>query len=79
MTRMIDRLEEKGLLRRSRCPHDRRLVNLEITEKGQLAMPRMRLAAMRVVNRFLEGFTKTEARQLEGYLTRMLENAPRRS
>jgi DNA-binding MarR family transcriptional regulator len=79
MTRMIDRLEEKGLLRRSRCPNDRRLVNLELTEKGSLALPQMRRIAMRVLNRFLDGFTKAEARQLEGFLIRMLENAPRGS
>jgi MarR family multiple antibiotic resistance transcriptional regulator len=77
MTRMIDRLEEKGLLRRSRDPADRRLVNLELTEKGLSAVPKMREASMRVVNRFLQGFTKPEARQLEGFLTRMLENASR--
>ena len=72
---MLDRLEEKGLLRRSRDPKDRRLVNLELTEKGLSAMPRMRQASMRVLNRFLQGFTKSEARQLEGLLTRMLDNA----
>ena len=77
MTRMIDRLEEKGLLRRSRDPGDRRLVNLELTEKGREALPRMRDVAMGVLNRFLHGFTKAEARQLEGFLARMLENAPR--
>jgi DNA-binding MarR family transcriptional regulator len=77
MTRMIDRLEEKDLLRRSRDPGDRRLVNLELTEKGSAALPRMRDVAMRVLNRFLQGFTKAEARQLESFLTRMLENAPR--
>jgi DNA-binding MarR family transcriptional regulator len=77
MTRMIDRLEEKGLLRRSRDPGDRRLVNLELTEKGSAALPRMRDVSMKVLNRFLQGFTKAEARQLEGFLTRMLENAPR--
>ena len=77
MTRMIDRLEEKGLLRRSRDPADRRLVNLELTEKGNLAVPRMREVSMKVVNRFLHGFSKPEARQLEGYLARMLENAAR--
>jgi DNA-binding MarR family transcriptional regulator len=75
MTRMIDRLEEKGLIRRSRCPDDRRLVNLELTEQGNAALPRMRNASVRVLNRFLQGFTKAEARQLEGFLTRMLENA----
>jgi DNA-binding MarR family transcriptional regulator len=77
MTRMIDRLEEKDLLRRSRDPGDRRLVNLELTEKGSAALPRMRDISMRVLNRFLQGFTKAEARQLESFLTRMLENAPR--
>jgi DNA-binding MarR family transcriptional regulator len=77
MTRMIDRLEEKGLLRRSRDPADRRLVNLELTEKGNAALPRMRDVSMKVLNRFLQGFSKAEARQLEGFLTRMLENAPR--
>jgi hypothetical protein len=28
-----------------------------------------------VLNRFLRGFSKVEARQLEGFLSRMLENA----
>lgn len=79
MTRMIDRLEEKGLLSRSRDPGDRRLVNLELTEKGIAALPRMRGCSMRVLNRFLQGFNKAEARQLEGFLTRMLENAQRGS
>jgi DNA-binding MarR family transcriptional regulator len=75
MTRMIDRLETKGLIRRNRCCDDRRMVYLELTEEGSRAYPRMREISMGVVNRFLRGFTQTEARQLEGYLTRMLENA----
>jgi DNA-binding MarR family transcriptional regulator len=75
MTRMIDRLETKGLIRRKRCSDDRRMVYLELTEEGSRAYPRMREISMGVVNRFLRGFTQSEARQLEGYLTRMLENA----
>jgi DNA-binding MarR family transcriptional regulator len=75
MTRMLDRLEEKGLIRRSRCPEDRRLVILELTERGSTALPRLRQVAVKVLNRFLQGFTKAEARQLESFLTRMLENA----
>jgi MarR family transcriptional regulator, multiple antibiotic resistance protein MarR len=75
MTRMLDRLEEKGLLRRSRDPTDRRLVNLELTEKGMDALPRMRDISIRVLNRFLQGFTRAEARQVEGLLTRIMENA----
>jgi DNA-binding MarR family transcriptional regulator len=75
MTRMIDRLETKGLIRRNRASDDRRLVYLELTDEGNRAYPRMREISMSVVNRFLRGFSQTEARQLEGYLTRMLENA----
>ncbi len=75
MTRMLDRLEAKGLIRRTRSAHDRRLMQLELTEEGRSAFPRMREIAMDVTNAFLRGFTKSEARQLEGLLTRMLENA----
>ena len=75
MTRMLDRLEGKGLIRRNRSPDDRRLVHLELTDEGRAAYPRMREASLAVANRFLRGFSKTEARQLEGLLARMLENA----
>jgi DNA-binding MarR family transcriptional regulator len=76
MTRMIDRLEEKGLLRRSRDSGDRRLVNLNLTEKGNNAIPHMRESARRVLNRLLQGFTKAKADRFEELLTRMLENVP---
>lgn len=75
MTRMIDRLESKGLIHRERCPNDRRLVYLELTEAGVAVWPRMKEVARRTLNRFLRGFTKAEARQLESFLRRMLENA----
>jgi len=75
MTRMIDRLEENGLLRRIRRLDDRRLIHLELTEKGNNAVPHMREGARRALNRLLRGFTKAEARQLERLLTRMLNNA----
>jgi DNA-binding MarR family transcriptional regulator len=75
MTRMLDRLEAKGLIRRNRSPHDRRLMHLELTDEGRAAYPRMREISLTVANRFLRGFSKAEARQLEGMLSRMLENA----
>ena len=75
MTRMLDRLEAKGLIRRTRSSQDRRLLKLELTEEGRAAYPRMREIVMNVANRFLHGFSKTEARQLENLLNRMLENA----
>jgi MarR family transcriptional regulator, multiple antibiotic resistance protein MarR len=78
MTRMLDRLESKGLLRRRRSADDRRLVHLELTDEGRAAYPRMRELSLTVANRFLRGFSRTEARQLESLLMRMLENAPGR-
>jgi DNA-binding MarR family transcriptional regulator len=75
MTRMLDRLESKGLIRRNRSAQDRRLMHLELTDEGRAAYPHMREISMAVANRFLHGFTKTEARQLESLLARMLENA----
>ena len=74
MTRMVDRLEAKGLIGRRRCPDDRRLVNLELTEAGLAALPKLRECSVRVLNHFLRGFTQEEARHLESFLGRMLQN-----
>ena len=74
MTRMMDRLEAKGLVNRRRCPEDRRLVKLELTEAGLAALPKLRECSVRVLNRLLRGFSPAEARQLEGFMVRMLQN-----
>jgi DNA-binding MarR family transcriptional regulator len=74
MTRMLDRLEAKGLISRRRCPDDRRVVKLELTEAGRAALPKMRACSVQVLNHFLRGFTQGEARQLESFLVRMLQN-----
>jgi len=74
MTRMIDRLEAKGLVNRRRCPEDRRLMKLELTEEGLAALPKLRECSVRVLNRLLRGFSLAEARQLEGFMVRMLQN-----
>jgi len=34
MTYVIDKLEQKGLLKRNACPEDRRVVHITLTEKG---------------------------------------------
>src|SRR6202165_707212 len=74
MTRMLDRLERRGLVRRVAHPNDRRASNLELTAEGKAVYPKLRASAMKVLNRSLGGFTQKEARQLESFLQRMLEN-----
>lgn len=74
MTRMLDRLEAKGLVRRTRSPDDRRLVNLELTQAGKAAYPRLREISMRVLNRSLCDFSRDEARALENLLARVGKN-----
>jgi DNA-binding MarR family transcriptional regulator len=75
MTRMLDRLERRGLVRRVPNPEDRRAFQLELTDEGRAVVPKLRSAGMKVLNRMLDGFSANEAKQLEGYLLRMLNNA----
>jgi DNA-binding MarR family transcriptional regulator len=74
MTRMLDRLEAKGLVRRTRSPDDRRLVRLELTQAGKAAYPRLREISRRVLNRSMSDFTLADARTLEDLLQRMRHN-----
>src|ERR1700722_17999743 len=74
MTRMLDRLEEKSVLRRERCTEDRRVVYLRITESGHELLPQLREAAVHVLGRHLRGFTPDEMAHLKQYLIRMIEN-----
>jgi DNA-binding MarR family transcriptional regulator len=75
MSRMIDRLETKGLLRRVPLAHTRRTIALEVTEAGKAAFPKMQACLTKVVNRLLKGVTKTQARDVERTLKQMLANA----
>src|SRR5919201_399921 len=74
MTRMIDRLEQKGLVRRVRNPEDRRAMNLEMTVAGQALYPKLLEAKDRVAAQFLRGFSKEDVSLLETLLNRMLDN-----
>jgi MarR family transcriptional regulator, multiple antibiotic resistance protein MarR len=74
MTRMLDRLEEKGFLRRERCKDDRRVVYLRLTTAGREHLPRLHVAAVRVFDRHLAGFSPAEIDNLKHYLGRMIEN-----
>ena len=75
MTRKIDALEKRGLVRRVRSDEDRRAIKLELTPEGRKLYPKALAAAVATANEFLEGFTKSEVKSLEGLLQRILDNA----
>lgn len=72
MTRMLDRLERKGLIVRIRDEHDRRQVRLALTDKGVAlgsVLPTMEVAAM---NELTASITSEELLRLESLLEKIL-------
>jgi DNA-binding MarR family transcriptional regulator len=74
MTRILDRLEETGLLRRERCREDRRVVFLRVSGAGRALLPRLLAVGERVLAAHLADFTHTEISALKAYLGRMIDN-----
>jgi DNA-binding MarR family transcriptional regulator len=74
MTRILDRLEQKGLVRRERCREDRRVVFLHMTPNGCAQLPRYLTVGSRVLDAHLAGFSQAEVDQLKAYLGRMIDN-----
>lgn len=74
MTRLLDRLEKKGLCKRVRSTEDRRVVVVELTDEGRASAAVVPGVLADVLNAHLAGFSKTEWQALLGYLRRMLDN-----
>jgi DNA-binding MarR family transcriptional regulator len=74
MTRILDRLEEKGLMRRERGREDRRVVFLRLAPAGKALLPRLMAVGTRVLDAHLAGFGTGEIEALKGYLQRMIAN-----
>jgi DNA-binding MarR family transcriptional regulator len=74
MTRALNRLEAKGLVRRERSRQDRRVVKLALTEAGRAAAQHVPPVLAEVLNGHLAGFSETEFRQLVALLERIVAN-----
>jgi DNA-binding MarR family transcriptional regulator len=73
VTRMLHRLERKSLVCRHRSSLDRRVVNLTLTETGQVAAGRIAQIVSTVLNRRLSGFTSLEFSNLSHLLSKLLD------
>lgn len=74
MTRMLDRLEAKGLLVRERSTVDRRVVNLALTSRGREITQQIPDVLADILNQHLQGFTLEEFHTLLSLLQRFAQN-----
>jgi len=75
MTRLLDRLESKELLRRVRSTEDRRVVNVELTDGGRGVVQHVPEVLAHMQNQMLAGFSREEWDSLKNMLDRILANA----
>ena len=72
MTRMLDRLEQKGFLARQRSEADRRQVQLVLTEQGQQLTDRLPEIGADAMNELAGAITPEELKSLEQILKKIL-------
>jgi DNA-binding MarR family transcriptional regulator len=72
MTRMLDRLAQKNILRRKPDPDSRRTFKVELTDQGKALYPELFACSARVIEQAFGGFTQNELDQFEVFLNRML-------
>jgi DNA-binding MarR family transcriptional regulator len=74
MTRMLDKLEARNVLQRTRSLEDRRVVNLRLTREGEQIADELPQIAPAVLNRRLRKFTGGEFNELRRLLNKFLED-----
>jgi DNA-binding MarR family transcriptional regulator len=79
LSRMIDRLQEAGLVERRPDPNDRRAWLLFLTEKARPILAQLKSRADELFRDALDGLDASEQAQLSELLTRVHQNLSRRS
>jgi DNA-binding MarR family transcriptional regulator len=72
LTRMIDQMEQRGLVTRQRCDKDRRSVKLALTLRGRALVEALAPRVMDFWNKLLSGFSHAEVDTLIALLTRLV-------
>jgi MarR family 2-MHQ and catechol resistance regulon transcriptional repressor len=71
ITRLVDKLEAKGLLARRRCSEDRRVVYLEITEAGLKFVEQIGPDLAEAIRRAMAGLSDRDLQTLTQLLNRL--------
>jgi DNA-binding MarR family transcriptional regulator len=75
MSRLLDRMEAKGIVRKVRDLQDRRQVNVTLSEKGAALYPQINAGGHQVYGQLLDGFSEQEALAFKHVLEKNLLNA----
>ncbi|MFF0598772.1 MarR family winged helix-turn-helix transcriptional regulator [Streptomyces antibioticus] len=70
-TVVISNLEKRGLIRREKSPHDRRVVMIELTDAGRAAVEETMPAYVRAIADDLDRLSVREQEQLAGLLRKV--------
>lgn len=77
VSRMLNAMEEEGIVRRSPCPDDARKCVVELTEKGERAAAAFDALGDRFHEEFLRGFDDARAARLKSDLADLVTNLKR--
>jgi len=69
-TRLVEKLKQKGLLNRVTCEHNRRQVDISITDKGQVLLKKIDLSQASWLEA-MGKITKSEAKELNRILDKL--------
>ena len=72
--RIVDRLQEAGLVERKTDPVDRRVWRLELTDKAEPIVRKLRTLAEELTEVAFAGFSADELQEAQALLARMREN-----
>lgn len=75
VTRLLDRLERAELVARRRATHDRRVVEVSLTEAGRDRLDRLEAPVRELTVRLMGGLTEDEQQQLSSLLEKLRAGA----
>ena len=78
LTDVLESMERRGLIIRSRNADDRRKINITLTAQGRRLKAELSPIAAQINRKAARGMTERETAELRGLLARLIENLERR-
>jgi DNA-binding MarR family transcriptional regulator len=74
LSRIVDRLEEAGLVERVSDPADRRAWRLQVTGKAEPLVSKLKALGLQLIDEAFEGIEREELERVRSVLARVREN-----